>query len=415
MDVRMDPELHEILMDLDEEDGDSDYTHISTYGPRKRWKIPQISLTSFWQRYCQLVSDRMNSSKVSEDSRIGNLCLAERPRVMMPVVYEFTFKFQVDSGTPGKEPTHEIYHKNELFTEHLIYMLVSCCQKSINEFYDITDQDAELLCFVLESEIAWEEHVDTPNGKEVLNTVKIRLQFPYCKIDSSNQVNILKPKFIKLLNDNMVVKNFVTQPIGSWENHITYNQENDPLVLYGSESDPGRPKLILTHVFGLINLEQLVEGNNIEEIDTDNQADPIFDPMRHNHVFSGLVNPDMFRFASFEHWLPMLLSSGYSNATAKPKDRNKKATFKKFDQTSGNNELELCRHLLQWINPDRFKDEHDWKDMGRALYHADQYDETGIGFNLWSSMTTKYTDGGILKFVNMNMIHSLVLKLMLKL
>ena len=67
----MHEDLWDLLVNADEEDGDLNYTHISLYGPRKQWKIPQANYNNFWVQYCDIVSKNPDA----------NLCLAETPKI----------------------------------------------------------------------------------------------------------------------------------------------------------------------------------------------------------------------------------------------------------------------------------------------------------------------------------------------
>src|SRR3990167_8960690 len=360
----MDPELLELFREVRTEvqgDNENSYTHITHFGPEARWTVQPSKYREFWQSYCDLV-DRQ---------KIGELCVAERAIDVMPVIGEIILRFD-------DEMTDEPY------SDDLFYSLAFCYQQAMLELFQISDARPELLCCCLESE-NWQD------GDETL--VKIRIQFPYCRIDATTQIKLLRPKVIQLLRKHNIVSRFAQQPVGDWEQNICLNTVTNPLLMYGSEVAPGRPKMELKHIIPEVPLGIVTGEIDIEEME-ELEINRAFDPRNHTYVSMGLLNASMFSEYDQHHWIPLFLSIYFwpTVTLPKPVDIPKKAetvTTIRFgaNHFAEDSDLDIADRMLTLINPARFLEENFWLDIGRALYSSDDGGE--VGLNTWIKYTEK--------------------------
>lgn len=368
----MDPRLSELLRLTKVEDqssrGSSDgqnYTHVTTYGPHSRWTIKSSKLTEFWHGYCDLVYQGT-----------GNYCLAERPIEHMPVIVDCIFKFSLEDP------------KAELYGEDFILALVYCYQQALIESLQLSDTLTELMCVVLEAERTWLQ-----DGFVV---TQLRLQFPYCIVEVPVQIRTIRPKAIQLLRSHDVISRFrpSVAPTQDWEVMIDPIGPQEPVLMYKSTAQPGRPKLILNHMYGAIKPE------NIETQTGPMQELPdVFSPGNHSHVRKGLVSASLFaNNHDLEYWLPLFLSIHYWEPVSQPKHMADTTPIKiispKLMTPTQNSTpvteasfIEMSEQLLPMLNRQRVENDHYWLDIGKALYTCDYGGENGL--NAWIRFTER--------------------------
>lgn len=374
----MEPLLRELLRDTSDADSNENpaqFTHVTLYGPRARWSIRPHNLTPFWVGYCRLVRDYPQT----------NLCLAERPQDVMPVIIESTFRF---IGDPNESW--------EPFDDDFLHSFISCVQEVILEHFEISLGHMELACCVLEPEQMWQEQVEgneySSRGEESHCVTKLRLQFPYCRVDASLQSRLLRPKLIQLLHTKNIMRKLTRQPLGDWDQIISSTTMNEPVVMYGSSEAPDRPKLILNRIFGSITQETLEDGSEIKSA----ELEDAFIPTNHTDVQRNVVNADIFADEEKDHWLPLFLSLGYWPSIVLPKEKEQanRAPLRptpSFGQTENNKyiygtdaserdeiPLETADRMLQIISTTRYRNEAFWSDIGRALSTITDGDDSGM-------------------------------------
>jgi len=138
----MEPELRDILRTVATDGGGDSYTHVSLYGPHSRWTVRPHTQTAFWTSYCDLIDRKTNGRDGVLPEPFSNICLAERPQEVMPVIAELTFRFHADTNDDNWEP-----YEDE-FLQHLCHTY----QTVLSEYFRIvTDTQMELVVVVLES------------------------------------------------------------------------------------------------------------------------------------------------------------------------------------------------------------------------------------------------------------------------
>ena len=382
----MEPELRDLLRLVAADPVGDSHTHVSLYGPHARWTIRPHKQTDFWTGYCDLADRKSNGRDGVQPEPFGNMCLAERPQEVMPQIAKLTFRFQTD---PTDDDNWEPYD------DEFLQALCSTYQTVLSEYFRITSEtQMELVVAVLESTTHWYED-DRDNGLRFM-VMEVRLQFPYGRIDAGMQNRLVRPRVIHLLRNNNVMAKMQRQPIGDWEQIISPNTANEPVVMYGSGEIQGLPKLELTHIWPNITREMLEDGLQPEEI----ALEDAFVPVNHAHVQHQAVNTAIFEDGrDLRYWLPMFLSLGYWPTVLLPKpelnDGGRFTTQLRMMNTQpeqqrafgvGNrqrddldqSDMELAERMIPMINPQRFLREALWLDIGKSLYISDDGSENGL-------------------------------------
>lgn len=302
--VSMKRELYDILNSIATNSNNNSHTHVSLYGPHAIWNIPSND-PAFWIRYCDLVDRMNNGGDGIPANSLSNICLAERPQETQPLITKFTFKFKINKG----DILGEVYNNNFLQWICHIY------QTAIMEYFNVNIlTKLELNVVILESTDC-DYYYNIENGQH-LAILNIRLQFPYACIDVGIQNRLIRSRIIQLLRNNNVLNKMQHQPIDEWEQIISINVANEPVVMYGSNELQGQYKLELTHIWSHITREMLDREIEPEEI----TLEDAFIPQNHSHIQQSLISPNIFENDNnLEHWLPIFLSLGYWSSILQPK------------------------------------------------------------------------------------------------
>ena len=374
--------LRDLLRQVSEEKNDikdNRYTHYSSYGPESKYQIQDQNLTKFYDGYCSIVTEQI------ENEEEPNLCLAEIPGNIMPLIQEFLFKFEDEEvdEEEGWEP----------YTDNFLGWLCYLYQNILIQYFNIVDENV-LMVVVMESVDHWFEY--TPTGKVFV--VKVRLQFPNARIDVKSQENFIRNEMITLLRKNNIMSKMERQPIGDWDT-IMLKSTKTPVMMYGSSSAKNIPILKIVHIWEKITKLMMDESYEPGEI----EIEDAFNMNLHEHVRNGTVDVGIFKSEVLEnHWNPMYLSLHYGSNTLLMKKSVDKKVFSKYDQTEARvfgmkskfeyNEgegIDMACKLLQIISPVRYQQESYWLDIGRALYNTDHGGNNGL--LIWTKQTLHAT------------------------
>jgi len=368
----MDPELRDLLRTNSSDQNGESHTHVTLYGPQARWSVKPQFHSSFWTGYCDLVHAKNNGQNPDP---FAELCLAEKAQDMMPQIAKLTLKFHSDVEDDTWEP----------YDDYFLQCICHTYQEVLAEYFQlITDNQLELLVLVLDSVTHWYEK-DESNGQRYM-LMEIRLQFPYARIDAGIQTRFVRPRVIQLLRNANILAKLERHPIGDWEQIISVNAANEPLVMFGSTEASGRPKLKLSHIWSRITKDMLEDNNYIPEIELEDS----FEPTNHQHVQQQTMDAGVFQQEpDLNYWLPLFLSVWYWPPVLLPKkgdiDRFKVQEPQqqhvfgtKYKDSLDQGEMELCERMIQMLKPDRFLREAFWLDIGKALYSSDDGGENGI-------------------------------------
>lgn len=378
----MEPELRDLLRVVAVDPIGDSHTHVSLYGPHARWTIRPHTQSNFWTGYCDLVDKKDNGRNGLQPDPFSNICLAERPQEVMPEIAKLTFKFDTDDNENTWEP----------YDDEFLQLLCHTYQTVLSEYFRITTEvEMELVAVVLESSNHWYEE-DRNNGQRFM-VMEVRLQFPYGRIDAGMQTRLVRPRVIQLLRNNNVMAKMQRQPIGDWEQIISTNIINEPVVMYGSCEVQGRPKLKLSHIWRHITREMIEAEIQPEEV----SLKDAFVPENHISVQQQAVNASIFdNDLELSYWMPMFLSIGYWPTVLLPREEisdngrftnqlrmiNTQPEQRVFGSNNHDNidhsDMELAERMIPLINQQRFLRETFWLDIGKALYISNEGSENGL-------------------------------------
>ncbi len=380
----MNPKLFELLRTTCKLDiNHNDYTHFTYYNPSKCWTVRSTSHTEFWKEYCKLAYESINDN-------VKMLCLAEKPNTIMPVIALFRFQFSVIPDVSA----------NDYINDQFIIKLVKSYQEAIRDNFILAGDGIELICCVLEPE----------NGEieDNIITVNLRLQFPYCKMDTTIQNRIIRPKVIEILRRENFRSDLATESINTWEESIDPMVFNEPLPLYRSTTTADDNNLICSHIYP--NILEYDDYNDIPEYG-------FKDVFKFNYVTNvqnGLINQQLFddivmddgKVADIEIWMPLFLSINYFQMITQPKESINEKTLESLQpvntlNSSNNNilknrqnenieenDIDIAENLVNMLSDKRSRDENYWLDVGRALYNSDN-EYNGRGYKLWLSFSER--------------------------
>ena len=352
-------------------------THVLLGGRNLRYHVSPAQRATFWSKYCDLVEKIYRDD---EPISKANICLAEIPEATMPAMLQLTLSFDTKTED-GFEP----------YGDDFLKYLTFCYQTALLELYNI-DQENIYKATVVVSESAdhWCEITDHTMIME------IKLQIPYARVDSAGQER-LKTKTIELLRKFNVMGKLERSPIGDWTDIVTTGTLNQPVPMYGSHAMFDRPKLTVTHIWGVIP-EDLLESDWMPDQQEPNTYFPL---TNHAHIHEGMK--DFFYEGDFtyDHWFPLLLSVRYYSSILMSRKQNDSPAWMQPTNISinptghvfgsgsindgGELDLELAQRFIRMLSADRFIKEPFWLDIGRALYSTDEGGDAGL--KIWITLT----------------------------
>lgn len=331
--------------------------------------IPQLQYISirrdkyneFWEGYCSLVYKGEST-----------YALAEINTPDMPVVAIMTFQFNTnDVGS------------DELFNDAFLMELIYAYQEGIKDKVNLSLGRSELTCVQLESERTYQEGNST--------FYQVRLQFPHC-LTETGTISKIREKAISVLRRRNAMKELKVSPENDWDRIIDSVAHLEPLPLYKSIKAIGRPKMTLTAVYGEIGEEHL--GKDVAPLF---KLEDIFDPRAHSYFSQGLIDEEILENNDGNlgksdplFWLPLILSTSYSNSIVLPKLEGSPSSFVGSNENIGEfgddaNKLTRCQYFLQYLSQERAVDIFSWRDVGRALYSSSEGNEEGL--KIWIDFT----------------------------
>lgn len=364
----MDPELHTILREHCDISQAGFSNYMTYYNPKQYWRTKTGEQGQLWNQYCDLAyRDTQDQNK--------NLCLAEVAGQHCPITALITLKYPATTGTPN-------------ISRYFVQALVYCYQQAILDFFQITPQQSELICCVLES--------DQPFLQNNNIVYQIRLQFPYCVTENQIQKQYIRPKAIDLARQHNFVSLLESQPVNNWDDIIDQSCLDNPLPLYRSNRSPEETKQ------SLVNIYRPIDFNSIEEEVIGLDLDHAFILNRHSHINQGLVNIATIQTnPNRDYWLPMFLSLHYEVVITQPRNRintirgdrpsssnNRSPSFNSFNVgVEEQTDIDILHHLLPLLAVERSQKENSWKDVGKALFNI--YNGSLDGLREWITFSNR--------------------------
>lgn len=333
------------------------YTHSLCTKQRGYWSVDNQHYGEFYRNYCRVVNDNL------ED----NFGVYERSSKVIPLIVELTMLFD------GSVGNNEYY--DSAFLDSVTYHI----QQNMLEKLQVEEDSPELTCIVLES-----EPVESEDGQS--NEVKIRFQFPYCRVDVNTQRAMIEVLIVRLRSNNVAATLF-QQPINDWDRQINRQVFTHQVLMYGSVDRIDGPLMKFLKVVGHISQDEL-ESCEVEE-DTDLSL--CYNPWEHSYVNQGIVSIDTFSDPQDRYyWLPLFLSVNFCHKIILPKDTNNRATttidesyknrisnFGKL-KCSKTTALSMCHTFIKMWKPSRILEYTYCNDIGEAIYDADRGGADGL-------------------------------------
>ena len=392
MDAKMNHNLDDLLSVVSAEVDDyKNSTHMITYGKESKIVISPQNVTNFWKNYCNLIY------KKEEDD---GYYLGETTLDIMPLIQEFIFKFKVETDEDWQP-------YNENFLTWLCYLY----QEILSKYFKSND-DANYIAVVLESKSHWYEELN--HHRYLL--LKLRIQFPYTKIDAKNKYDVaIRNEMIDLLRKHNIMSKMQRQPIGDWESIMVKNAKNVPIMLYGSTNKKGVPALECTHIWPRIDKDQLYS----HDIPDDLPIDEVFSGEQHIHVSNSSLDTAVFsEEVPDDYWYPLYLSLHYFSPILLLHQDKEKEFLSKIEQEmhifgtnkskfeNHNNELDTAEQILTMIDTSRYTKETFFLEIGKALHATSSGTEEGL--NSFIKHAINNIKGDIPYFMMNDVYHSKV-------
>lgn len=379
--------------------------------------------TKFWFNYCHLANDNLNASD-NEDDESGDennspdkyvLSLCEAPNVEAPILSNITLTFKLD-------PNSNIDNIN---IDRFKLAVINAYQTVISRCLMIKEGSYDHVCCLL-----------TPDHDErTKNTLTYRfhLIFPFCKIKSEYNKNLIIPNVISTLRDMNAFKYLMIQPSNDWTDIIDPLVSDKPYPLYRSISAISQSPFHLQRIYGKVEEADLVsiksrsilssnrsndnsesdneESSNYDDDDKYNivPLSQLFNPTIHQYVSNkhlideqifNIINPETNEAYPLEFWLPLFLSLHYWNDSTPVKEEyrvqlnhtNSNVKYEvsdiKADQTEPH---QLADIMLTMIDKKRGDETHYWLTIGKAIYNSYHGSSKGldkfINYTLENSVT----------------------------
>lgn len=336
--------------------GNSDeYTHTTSYGPSNRWSVRDNAYGSFWLEYCRMINSNIE----------GNFCLSEIPQKYMPVILDFSLKFDAISNP---ELNKNIYDLD------FLYAVVYCVQQVMISELNIERKRVTLISVILTQDLYVEDNILFFN---------FRLQFPYCKTLQSTQKRILRPMILQMLRTENVFSKLARDPINNWDDILNPTSVELPVTLYGSSNthnntdDSNKLKLecIVGEIGDYINL-QIIHLT----------VDKTFIPEHHPHINSGLLSQASIKSKDKEFWLPIFLSIYYYDGMTVAKE-DKSDSVEEIEDIEEDETAIMANTFLNMLSMDRVECDHFWIDVGKALFGT--FEGSDVGLKNWIKFTER--------------------------
>lgn len=356
------------------------FTHVT---PHARWYIDPSMSAHFWTGYCQLVRDTIQSEPNA------CLCLAERSKAIRPVVAQMVFSFDY-----SEEDDAEGGVASPITLDCLQYMVHTYQTILLDYFRVDPEMYTEMIAVVLQSPMWVEE--DKDRGHKYYKQ-EVRLHFPYANVDTGLQSSVIRHHVIRMLRTKNVLSMLGAQPVFEWEKIIADVSMDDPMYLYGSSGEVGRPKAVLSHIWSRICADMIEEHTEPDE----NELETALVLANHAEVRKGILTRELLDSHPLEFWVPLFLSSDYYPTVLLPEQREEHFVAKKvgietthifgsmsYQENNDLSDFELADRLLSLLARNRYCIEPSWLDIGKALHHADNGGDNGL--SLWVSLSRKY-------------------------
>ena len=348
-------DYQEILTNYTVDDGNCPFV-FTLLEDEKKYYLEGKNVVNFYKFYCDSYSNK----------NINHNVLEKINEKSFPLHSVFTFQFK---------------DENSYYNKHFITELIKIHQKIIKDFFFVSSNNLELICVFSETQ-------KVKNGKKI--TIKICLQFPYCKLEKSFYQDYVKPELLKKLKNiklnDFLYGNYIRK---SWDIILEDLQENRQLL--GSKKEE--------FIYDL----KYVYGNKSKEISLTNNFDyenhSAFENIDNYEDIEEMINDISDYEERNKYLLPIFLSFNFWNENCKPKieieplceesdEEEEDILQKEYNPTS----LEIIMDLIDYLNDERFEKNIYFDDIGKALFSATKdIEEDGEkkGLEIWKELSNR--------------------------
>lgn len=351
------------------------------HSPLAHWNIQHGQHMGLWRDYCDLIYSRRHLTK-------STICLAEAARPVMPVVADLIFRYDLLDD----ESEWEMYNDRAIQAIVCIYQLIMEEKFKIDELCNVA--------VILESANSWVE-TDTHKNEQVVQ--KVRIQFPFAKIDMELQRKILRPLVLAKLREHSIKGLLDREPIGDWDLIIPERGTSDPLVMYGSTETPDQEILRAKYSLSYVCPDAIFDDQYHAA-----QLPPtqLFDYDQHIHIRDQFSPEDLVMFKAqngdLQYILPLYLSADFRSIVIQPKETTLSGAYNvgyspqaafgdNRDRTQKLEPWQVAESMLNLINPARYLQAGFWRDIGEAISHT--YNNTPLGLNVLIQRTLAAVQG----------------------
>lgn len=369
-------------------------TFVTMFGTVARWSIMHNKHTEFWLQLCRLVYELMGPAGDPD----APMCIAEIPQPEIPVIADLTFRYRI-TRDDQRDPNWEAY------PETMLYHLVHIYQSVIAENFAVeATLLVQLLC-VVQGTDNWLEA--GPNGEQMVCT-SVRLQFPYARIDTKLQMDLIRTKVIQRMQTHDIFSTgnvYANRPCGDPETWISATLGKEPIVMYGSSAAPGRPKYEVRNIWRFIPDPTFRNGM----VDPTVTIANAFQMGNHVDVQKeggrGLVDLQQLwpyvQHSGMQWLLPMLLSLGHWQPVLRLRDDamggelptaySNQQDFSDADDLGPVTEMQVLQMLLSMLEARRFHYVNYWSDIGQACHSASNGEDEGLMW--WTRSSQRAVSG----------------------
>lgn len=359
--------LLDVLNTVSSEDNDK-YTHVTYFPKQQKWNVGPHKNFELWEEYCQLLAK-------GED----DLCLAEvNNSSFAPLIVDMNFRFDDDVDDDILE------------VDEFLLSLVSCCQQVIIETFELSPEQKELTCFVFEADHNYVE-VAVDDRRYLRRLLK--LQFPYCRIETKVGSQVVLPNIIKKFRLQNILRFLDQQPSNDWEDIIDMKVMDRPILVYGSRTNTSEPIKKLQYIWGPVSKDHIDSSLEIEAY----PPSKVLSFSTHHDVMCNIVKLKQFECEdmedSYNYWFPYLMSINAYDGVLKVKEITKSSGTRyslRVIPKKEDEKLNLCLIFLKMISDKKFTEKHTLIDIGKALYIESDGSEEGL--RIWKQFAKTELD-----------------------
>lgn len=323
-------EIQRDLLNETQDRNDSGKYSLENYSTGKIIKIKDKKLTTFFERYCDIIYSNI---PLNFGEYIENL-------EEIPLVGHFVFEFD---PTPREE---------DYFEEDFTSTIGDIYCKLMKETFKNYNEKFERCVFA-----ELEEPEINPENENFVFT--LRVHFPYVRINKSYYLNTFRKMLVHELRVHANNKFLDCRPFGDWDSWLQDYTKSIPL--YGSNSSDHLPAKKVTFY-------------------NDND---FFEPKKFQFFKDGTCEDTFLSESEKEKYYPLLFSAFFvKGILAVPlediEEESIPPLFETGEKVGSGNPRDMITFLLPLLSNSRYRQQNYWLDIGRSLHTIFNGGEEGL-------------------------------------